>query len=76
MNYLLLAHGQLIRIQISLLDACKEKLARSSIIAVGPGVDDLEAEPAQMVLDLLTLVVAGAVEKQYGLLPEVGPVPL
>ena len=43
---------------------------------MGPGIDYLEAEPAQMVLDLLILVVAGAVEKQYGLLPEVGAVPL
>ena len=43
---------------------------------MGTSINHLEAKPTEMVLDLRILVVAGSVQKQYRLLPEVGPVSL
>ena len=41
---------------------------------MGTGVDDLDAEPAEMVLGLLVDMVFRSIEQQHGVLPELRPV--
>ena len=60
---LLLARGQVIRVQISFLDGGEEQLTGRGIVAMRPSINHLNAKPAEMILDFTAGVIAGAIQQ-------------